>query len=532
MRKNYPVYDVETALRPDQYLISRTDLKGRITYANPAFIEISGFTRDELMGKAHNIVRHPDVPPALFQDLWDTLHAGKTWTGVVKNRRKDGGFYWVLATVTPIFDGGEVTGYASVRTKPSDEQVEEATRIYEEINEGTNRGYTVRQGQVVRTGWRRIFDAIALPFAPTLRAGMFRQAALYTAIIAVLTWSAMNGGFSEQWRWAGLAGTIAAAACALGYGWVIARRTITPLRTAAAAAQQIAAGNLDVEIETGLTGAVGNMYFSLDLMRKSLMDIAENVHTGIQATSQTTRVLEHSNTDLAHRTSEQAGSLQTTAASMEELTITVQQNTDNAHLARRLSEESMRVAQRGGTVVNDVVSTMQEIHDSSRRIGDIVTLIEEIAFQTNILALNAAVESARAGEAGRGFAVVAGEVRNLAQRSSQAAGEIKTLIEESVARMAAGSEQAAQAGQTMHELVEAVQRVTDIMGEISVASSEQTAGLVQINQAITQIDGATHENTALVEALGQSVHTLSQETANLYQTIEVLETGVSRIEAT
>ena len=183
-------------------------------------------------------------------------------------------------------------------------------------------------------------------------------------------------------------------------------------------------------------------------------------------------------------------------------------------------------------MVNDVVSTMQEIHDSSRRIGDIVTLIEEIAFQTNILALNAAVESARAGEAGRGFAVVAGEVRNLAQRSSQAAGEIKTLIEESVARMAAGSEQAAQAGQTMHELVEAVQRVTDIMGEISVASSEQTAGLVQINQAITQIDGATHENTALVEALGQSVHTLSQETANLYQTIEVLETGVSRIEAT
>lgn len=527
MRKNLPVYDTETKVRPDQYLISRTDLKGRITYANPTFIDICGFSRDELIGKAHNIVRHPDVPPALFQDLWDTLKAEKTWTGVVKNRRKDGGYYWVLATVTPIVNNDTVSGYTSVRIMPSDAQIAQTIQIYDEINTETNRGYIIRGGQRVRTGWRRVLSLIQQPFAPTLSAGMFRQACLYTATIATATWFAVNGGFTGGQRWWGLTGIAVATAASLAYGWIIARRMIQPLHMVANTAQQIAAGNLDIDIDDQQTGIMGDMHFSLELMRKSLLDIAGNVQGGIQATRRTAHILEHSNSDLAIRTNEQAASLQTTAASMEQLTITVQQNTDNAHLARQLADDSMEIAKRGGTVVSNVVNTMQGIHESSRRIGDIVTLIEEIAFQTNILALNAAVESARAGEAGRGFAVVAGEVRNLAQRSSQAAGEIKTLIDESVTRMATGSQQADDAGRTMQELADAVQRVTDIMGEISLASSEQTAGLLQINEAITQIDGATHDNTDLVHALGNAVQTLGKETQELNQTIEVLETGIA-----
>jgi aerotaxis receptor len=262
-------------------------------------------------------------------------------------------------------------------------------------------------------------------------------------------------------------------------------------------------------------------------MRKSLIGIASDVHAGAYATARGAQILDASNTNLSARTEDQAASLQESAASMEELTVTVKQNADNAHLASQLANESMQTAQRGGTVVSDVVATMQGIHDSSRRIGDIVSLIEEIAFQTNILALNAAVESARAGEAGRGFAVVAGEVRSLAQKSSSAAKEIKTLIDESVNRMAVGSEQAERAGKTMEEIVASVQRVTDIMGEISVASVQQSSGLEQINQAIAQMDGVTHQNAALVQDLGRTVRVLTGEAENLRVSIDVFNTGRS-----
>ncbi|QAA92964.1 methyl-accepting chemotaxis protein [Pollutimonas thiosulfatoxidans] len=525
MRKNFPVTQVETKVRADQYLISKTDKKGKITYVNPAFIEISGYTRDELVGQPHNLIRHPDMPPEAFQDLWDTLQAGKPWLGLVKNRRKDGGFYWVLANAAPVYEHGEITGYASVRLKPTEDQIAAAQDFYESINAGNSRGYTVKAGQRVRTGWRRGLDVVAMPFAPTLKAGMFRMAALSTATIFGATWFAATGGVPADYRAWVLAAIAAGTAASLAYGWRIAQGIVKPLAGAARIARQIAAGNLRIDIDTEQPGEVGNLYFYMDMMRKSLLGIATDVHAGAQATAQTAHVLEANNTNLSARTEDQAASLQETAASMEELTVTVRQNADNANLASQLADASMQTAQRGGTVVQDVVDTMQGIHQSSRKIGDIVSLIEEIAFQTNILALNAAVESARAGEAGRGFAVVAAEVRSLAQKSSVAAKEIKVLIDESVNRMATGSEQAARAGATMEEIVESVKRVTDIMGEISTASVEQSTGLEQINQAISQIDGVTHQNAALVQELGNTVRALAGEAGNLRLSIEVLNTG-------
>jgi aerotaxis receptor len=260
-------------------------------------------------------------------------------------------------------------------------------------------------------------------------------------------------------------------------------------------------------------------------MRKSLVGIASDARTGIDASIHAARILEVNNTNLASRTEDQAASLQETAASMEELTVTVRQNADNANQASQLADASMQIAQRGGEVVNEVVQTMQGIHDSSRRIGDIVTVIEGIAFQTNILALNAAVESARAGEAGRGFAVVAGEVRSLAQKSSQAAGEIKNLIDASVSRMAVGAEQAARAGATMGEVVDSVKRVTDIIGEISTASIEQASGLDQINEAMAKMDGVTQQNAALVQDLGNTMSDLASEASELADAIKALNTG-------
>ncbi|PLC49584.1 chemotaxis protein [Pollutimonas subterranea] len=530
MQKKLPITAIETKVRPDQYLISKTDIRGNIVYANAAFIEISGYSRAELIGQPHNIVRHPDMPPEAFQDFWATLQAEKPWLGLVKNRRKDGGYYWVLANAMPIFEHGQITGYASVRVKPSASQIEDAQAFYDDINSGNAGGYIVKAGQRVRGGWRSALDIAARPFHNTLSAGMFRMAVATTATIAASLWFAVNGAAYADYQWWVIGGLSLITAANLAYGWHIAQHIITPLNGASKIARQIAAGNLQIEIDTDQPGEVGGLFFYLDMMRKSLMGIANDVHQGVYATSRSAGILDVNNTNLSARTDEQASSLQETAASMEQLTVTVRQNADNANIARDLADTSMQTAQRGGTVVSDVVTTMQGIHDSSRKIGDIVSLIDTIAFQTNILALNAAVEAARAGEAGRGFAVVAGEVRSLAQKSAQAAKEIKTLIDDSVSRMQVGAEQAERAGQTMQDIVESVRRVTDIMGEISTASVEQSCGLDQINQAISQMDGVTHQNAALVQDLGNTVKGLTGDAQTLQLAIEVLNTGSGNIQ--
>ena len=536
MRKNYPITAIESKLRHDQYLISKTDLKGRITYANPAFVEISGFSREELRGKAHNIVRHPHMPPAAFQDLWDTLQAGKPWTGIVKNRRKDGGFYWVHALVSPIFENDTITGYASVRIRPSDEQIHAAEALYEKINNNALHGYTLKEGKLQPTGWRRILPWLCAPFKRSLPASMLRMVNINTLATAIMAYFAFTGGIAEGSRlgWAALLAALLVIVYL--YGWRISKGMTDPLKNAALMAQQIAAGNLLLDFNKkniADSNETAHLYFCLDLMRKGLTVISSDTHAAIQATKQVSQMIDADNQTLSDRTHSQAVALQQTAASMEELTITVQQNADNTAEATRLAQSSMNTAEQGGKAVQDMVDTMQAIHQSSRQIADIVALIEGIAFQTNILALNAAVESARAGEAGRGFAVVAGEVRNLAQRSSQAAGEIKELIENSVSRMETGVTQAKYAGSTMSDIVQSVQQVNHIIDEISTASSEQASGLRQIHTAIAQIDDVTQQNTDLVEHIGGSVADLAEQAELLEQAIRVLNTGrIERSSAT
>ncbi|CDS50365.1 Methyl-accepting chemotaxis protein I (serine chemoreceptor protein) [Polaromonas sp. CG9_12] len=295
---------------------------------------------------------------------------------------------------------------------------------------------------------------------------------------------------------------------------------------AAEIARRIASGDLAVTVDTRANDQ-SSLLFAMKTMRDSLAKIVGEVRQGTDTIATASSQIAAGNQDLSSRTEQQASSLEETAASMEELTSTVKQNADNARQANQLAVSASGVAVKGGNVVAQVVDTMGAINTSSRKIVDIIGVIDGIAFQTNILALNAAVEAARAGEQGRGFAVVAAEVRNLAQRSAAAAKEIKTLIGDSVDKVEEGSKQVAEAGKTMEEIVDSVRRVTDIMAEITAASQEQTQGIEQVNQAITQMDQVTQQNAALVEEAAAAAQSLQEQAGGLSQVVSVfrLESG-------
>ncbi|MDO9449981.1 MAG: methyl-accepting chemotaxis protein [Rugosibacter sp.] len=305
--------------------------------------------------------------------------------------------------------------------------------------------------------------------------------------------------------------------------WLITRSIIRPLQRAVVVASAVAQGDLTQHIEVRTKDETGQLLQALKGMNESLSHIVGDVRGSTDSITTAAKQIAAGNSDLSQRTEEQASSLEETASSMEELTSTVRQNADNAKQANQLAVSASDVAVKGGQVVGQVVQTMASISDSSKKIVDIISVIEGIAFQTNILALNAAVEAARAGEQGRGFAVVAGEVRNLAQRSAAAAKEIKTLIGDSVDKVDTGAKLVDQAGATMNEIVLAVKRVTDIMSEISAASSEQSAGIEQVNQAVTQMDEVTQQNAALVEEAAAAAEALEEQARGLMEAVSVFK---------
>ena len=305
--------------------------------------------------------------------------------------------------------------------------------------------------------------------------------------------------------------------------WVMRRFVIHPLDEAVGAADRIAQGDLTVRIETRSGDETGQLLQALKDMNASLRNIVGEVRGTTNSISTAAQEIAAGNSDLSQRTEEQASSLEETASSMEELTSTVKQNAENAKQANQLATNASDIAVKGGLAVNEVVHTMGLISTSSRKIMDIISVIESIAFQTNILALNAAVEAARAGEQGRGFAVVASEVRNLAQRSAAAAKEITALIDDSVDKVDMGSRQVDQAGETMNEIVSAVKRVTDIMSEIAAASSEQSSGIEQVNQALIQMDEVTQQNAALVEQAAAAAESMQEQANNLCEAVSVFK---------
>jgi methyl-accepting chemotaxis protein len=317
----------------------------------------------------------------------------------------------------------------------------------------------------------------------------------------------------------------------IGFAVYITRSIVGPIRAAVAVADRVSSGDLGSRITVSSRDETGQLMTALQKMNTNLLDIVGQVRVGTDTIATASAEIAAGNLDLSSRTEQQASSLEETASSMEELTSTVRQNADNARRANTLAAEAAGIAGQGGTVIAQVVNTMSEINASSRKIVDIISVIDGIAFQTNILALNAAVEAARAGEQGRGFAVVASEVRNLAHRSAAAAKEIKGLIDDSVTKVEAGTSLVDNAGATMENIVQSISRVTGIMGEISLASDEQSAGIEQVNQAITEMDQVTQQNAALVEEASAAAEAMQEQAAHLASVVSVFKTDTGTMQA-
>ncbi|WP_456267411.1 methyl-accepting chemotaxis protein [Kushneria sp. AK178] len=520
MRNNQPVNDEHYILDEQQFLISQTDLDGNIIYANPAFIEVSGFERHELIGAPHNLVRHPDMPRVAFANLWQTLRDGGTWTGMVKNRRKDGGYYWVRATVMPMMERGRVKGYASVRVKADDAAIAHAERVYRQIGEGQSKGWTLVHGVITPAGplgWLHRLRRLA-PARLAGWAGM-TSAASSVALLGFLVADYQMLATQQTLPVLMSVFTVTTALLSAGTavtGALLARRGQHSLEQALLCCRQIASGNLEAT-----SNSQDQLMIALDTMRKCLLGVVRDVKGSVGVISPASSELATGNQNLSRRTEEQAASLEQTASSMEELTATVGHNAEHARNASQLAHEASSVAERGRSEMGDVVARMESITQASSRISDIVGVIDSIAFQTNILALNASVEAARAGEQGKGFAVVANEVRSLASRSAQAAREIRELIDQSSVEVSAGSELVARAQSTMTDIVSGVHRVSGLMQEISSASSEQKNGIEQIGQAIHRMDEMTQQNAAMVEQSSAASESMRQNADHLNEIVSL-----------
>ncbi|WP_085314642.1 methyl-accepting chemotaxis protein [Derxia lacustris] len=518
MRTNLPVTQREYDYPDSQPLVSTTDLKSRMQYCNNAFVEVSGFTREELIGQEHNMIRHPDMPAEAFRDMWRTIGHGDPWCGLVKNRRKNGDHYWVMANVTPILERGKVQGYVSVRTKPTREQIKGAEALYARMRAQAERGrltHVLQNGYVIRNHlagrlWQKFNRSVAAPIA-TAMAGLAVSSVAVTALLG--DWSTVLAMIGVQ-----SLGGIAAMAWLRG-------RIVRPIASSIGFANRLAAGDIAVRRSDRKSVDVGGLMRALTQLNVNLQAICGDLHAEVDGMSEVTTKIARGNADLSARTESQASNLEQTAAAMEQLSSTVKHNADSSRDAKQLVAEANETAQQSGAAVSRMIETMRGINQSSGKVGEIIQVIEGIAFQTNILALNAAVEAARAGEQGRGFAVVAGEVRALAQRASSAAKEIKGLIEESTGKVRQGERTVEEAGAIIQTVVERVASVSELITDFANATEEQSLGIGQVADAIQQLDAVTQNNAALVEESGGATASLRQQADSLRSTMSILKLG-------
>ena len=511
MRNNQPVSQQEFSFPKGKTLVSTTDLKGRIKHCNAAFIEVSGYAGNELLGQPHNLIRHPDMPEEAFRDMWDTIKSGQPWSGVVKNRRKNGDHYWVLANVTPLMENHQPVAYMSVRTEPARAQIEAAERLYATMRAEKQAGrliHVLRQGQLQRQDWlgRLAQQQRHLPwlrrwsgYALMLGAGLLAKVLelpMALELAALLSLSILLA--------------------------TVAHRHVQKSQQAPLAyANQLAAGDLSQALAS--SGAPENraLEIALNQLAVNIRALVSDTRSELEAMSASTRLIATGNKDLAQRTESQAASLEQTAAAMEEITGTVRSSTDTADQASNVVKRLSDMSQRSAEVVHHASHSMAAIANSSKRIGEIIAVIDSIAFQTNILALNAAVESARAGEHGRGFAVVASEVRALAQRSSAAAREIAQLIHDSADKVSEGERHTSTARESIDATMQSMQDFGALMGQVHLSAQEHLTGITQVNQAINHMEQITIQNADMVQDLSGSAQQLMAQVEEVTAALRV-----------
>lgn len=725
-----PVTDHEVTMKEGTILVTRTNLKGIITYANDAFIEISGFSYDELVGKNHNIVRHPDMPEVAFQDLWNTIKGQRPWTQLVKNRTKGGDYYWVEANVTPVYKNGLPVEYLSVRYAPSRAQINDAEILYRALS--ASRATTIRPTGLTKAikGLKEISvnkkaglvaSAFLLPNIFLMKQFFDTQQILPLGIVAVLSAFALilgyklirdvmgslvkatntcyqmtddnfrnkididrddqigdfnralygmqvklnadmaymkqTGGESLRIKQAldnvsscvmvannnmdiiymndtvqsmfknaekdiqqqlpnfeadkllganidqfhknpahqraivpNLQGTFKSElvigsrhmnfvanpvlddsgsrigtvvewldrtlevkieeeieglvdavksgnlstridmADKVGFFEILSQgiNELTDGIDSAfsdinSAMQSMASGDLSSRITKDYEGVYGECKANINATADKLSSIIGQVRESADFINNASQEIASGNNNLSERVETQASSLQETASSMEELTSTVKNNADNAQQANEVASNARALAEKGGMIVTSAVNAMAEINESSNKIAEIIGVIDEIAFQTNLLALNASVEAARAGEQGRGFSVVATEVRNLAQRSATAARESKELIQTSLQKVRSGTEFVNETGKSLQEIVAGAAKVGDIISEIASASIEQSQGIDQVNQAVSQMDEITQQNAALAEEASAASVSMSDQSTNMTSLLQFFQ---------
>jgi aerotaxis receptor len=515
-----PVTQHEHPFPTGQMLVSMTDLKGRILHANAVFVSISGYALDELLGQPHNVLRHPDMPAEAFRDMWTTIQGGRPWSGLVKNRCKNGDHYWVMANVTPLLDGGQPVAYLSVRSKPTRDQVANAEMLYAQMRAEANEGrlrHRLHCGRLLTPGvsgaWMQLRRR--LPWLGDA-SGHVLSAALTTG--AYVT--------------AGIAGAAGAAMLAGGAMAAYSHfRRQASLEAVKVYANALAAGDLTAVLKQTGNAQLRSLEASLSQVGVNLRAMVTDTRQEIERIRTASNEIAEGNRDLAARTEAQAASLQQTAASMEQIATTVRETSNGTEAASGVVGELHEVSRRSAEVVHSVTDTMGGIAGSSGRIGEIVQLIDSIAFQTNLLALNAAVEAARAGDHGKGFAVVAGEVRALAQRSSTAAREIKALIDDSTRRVQAGEAQTRAARESIDATLAQVNAFTSLIGTIDDGAHAQLRGVAEVHGAIRQLDGITQQNATMVEQLARAAGQMQNDTNQVAASLRVFRLAANETRA-